>query len=138
MSIGLVRPTISANGVRVTVVVLPADQHAGLAIAQRLHGVDAELGRQHAVEGGRWCAAHDVAERRGAQLEARLPWFCLEIGQDLRRVFLDTFGDHDDGVRLAALDRPRAAAAAISAAGTSNSGVEITSAPPARPAIIAI
>ena len=94
--------------------------------------------RQHAVECGRRRAAHDVAEHGGAQLEADHALVLLEVGDDLGRVLLDALGDHDDGVGLAALIGRAQPLRRSRVAGTSFSGTEMTSAPPASPAIMAM
>src|SRR5438309_707996 len=46
-----------------------ADQYAGLTIAQRPDGIDAQPGGQQAIKGTRRIAAYDVSKRSGPQLK---------------------------------------------------------------------
>ena len=128
---------MSASGVRVTSFFC---QPTNTPVSPSLSDLTAStpnLRRQQAIEGAGRSAAHDVPKRGGAQLKTGPLLVGVEIGEDLGGIFLDAFGNHHDRMGLAALDMRRAAARAISLADTSNSGVEMTSAPPARPAIIA-
>src|SRR4051812_40612750 len=51
-------------------VLLIADQYAGLAIAQRLDRIDAQPRSQQAIEGAGRSPAHDVTQGRGTQLKS--------------------------------------------------------------------
>ena len=85
-------------------VLLIADQYAGLTIAQGLDGSDAQPGSQQAIEGAGWCAAHDVPRVWWRAAEACPLLICVEITKDFGRIFFDAFGNHHDRMRLAALE----------------------------------
>ena len=68
-------------------VALPANQHAGLAVAQGLHRADAQSGRQNTIECTGWRPPHDVAKRGGTQLEPGALLIRLEVIQNFRRYF---------------------------------------------------
>jgi putative membrane protein len=85
-------------------VLLIADQYAGLTIAQGFDGIDTQPRSQQAIEGAGRSAAHDVPQRRGTQLKTGPLLVGVEISEDLGGIFFDAFGNHDDCMRFATLE----------------------------------
>ena len=101
VEIGLVRPAISASGVRV---ISPRCSPTSTPDTPSASDVSAATpsfvasNRSNAVGG-----AHHMTEDSGSQFEADHAAVLLEMGKNMRGILLDALRDHDNRVGLAAL-----------------------------------